>query len=208
MEDLLALYAEPHDPLRPVVCLDEMPLGLTGHVREPLPVEPGRPAKEDHEYVRKGSATLFGALAPGGGLRLLEVRETRTALDLAHFLKRVVEELCAGAERVRLVWDNLNTHARASLYKAFPPEEARRIAAKLELHPTPLHGSWLNMAELEFSVLKRQCLDRRIGSMEELAKAVGAWQEARNRERAGVRWNFGVEEARMKMKKVYPSNEA
>jgi hypothetical protein len=205
MERLLALYAQEHDPRFPVVCLDEMPVGLLEHSREPLPAAPGRPRREDHEYERRGSATVFGAFCPKDGRRLLEVRPTRTARDLAHFLRRVLDEGWPGAERVVLVLDNLNTHTLGSLYKAFPPEEAWRLAARVELVHTPRHGSWLNTAELEFSVLRRQCLDRRIGSLEELARQIGAWQDERNRKRVRARWTFDAQTARKALAPVYPA---
>jgi len=204
MEDLLALFAEPHEPQCPVVCLDETPVGLLEHVREPLPARPGRPRREDHEYRRQGSACVFAALDLKGGRRLLEVRERRTGVDFALFVRRVVDELCPQAGKVRLVLDNLNTHTLGSLYKAFPPHEARRIAQRLELRFTPRHGSWLNPVELELAALKRQCLDRRTGSLQELAREVGAWQHERNQRGERVRWTFGLEQARERLARLYP----
>lgn len=208
MEDVLELYREPPDPRFPVVCVDEMPVGLVSHAREPLPARPGDPAKEDYEYVRRGSATVFGALDPKEGKRLLEVRERRAGVDFARFLRRVSDEMCPRAERIRLVLDNLSTHSKAAFYEAFPPEEARRLAARFEFHHTPKHGSWLNAVELEFAAAKRQCLDRRVSDAGELARMLEEWQDRRNEERARVRWTFDVQNAREKLKRIYPTNEA
>jgi transposase len=204
MEDLLELYALPSDPLRPVVCLDETSVGLAEDVREPLPARPGTPRREDAEHAPKGGVSVFAALVPKEGKRLLWAGPTRTARDFAHFARRVVDELCAGAERVRLVLDNLNTHVEGSLYKAFPPEEARRLARKLEFHYTPRHGSWLNPVELEFAALKKQCLDRRLGTLEEVMEQIQAWQRERNEKRARVRWTFDLTAAREKLARIYP----
>lgn len=207
MEDVLDLYREPHDPGRPVICLDEMPVQLLSHARDPLPMRPGDDRKEDHEYVRKGSVSVFAALDLKGGRRLMEATERRAKGDFARFVRRVVDEMCAGCEKVRLVLDNLSTHALSSLYAAFEPEEARRLARVLELHFTPRHGSWLNAVELEFSAARSQCLDRRVASLEELRKELAAWQDERNDEKTRVRWTFDVLAARAKLKRVYPSNE-
>jgi transposase len=209
MEDVLDIYLEPHDPQTPVVCLDEMPVGLVDHAREPLPAQPGKTRKEDYEYVRGGSATVFGALDLKGGRRLLEVSPRRAKEDFARFVKRVVDELCAGAERVRLVLDNLSTHSKAALYEAFPPEEAMRLCKKLEFHYTPKHGSWLNAVELEFAACHKQCVGgKRLGGTEELCQTIRAWQDERNEARATVRWTFDVPAARQKLHRIYPKNEA
>lgn len=207
MEDLLDLYAQAHDPLQPLVCLDETSVGLAESVREPMPGKEGAPRKEDAEHVPKGGVSVFAAFLPKDGRRLLEAGPSRNAWDFAHFVRRVVDELCAGAERVRLVLDNLNTHAEGSLYKAFSPEEARRIARKLEFHFTPRHGSWLNPVELEFAVLKAQCLTRRLGSLEEVQSEIQAWQEERNRKRARVRWTFDLKTARQRLVRIYPKQD-
>ena len=207
MEDVLGLYALPHDPEFPVICLDEMPVQLLSHAREPLPMRPGSDRKEDHEYVRQGTACVFAALDLKGGRRLLEATERRAKGDFARFVRRVVDELCAGARKVRLVLDNLSTHSKAALYEAFPPEEAYRLAQALELHFTPKHGSWLNAVEMEFSAARSQCLARRVGSLDELRRELAAWQDERNARKARVRWTFDVPAARAKLKRIYPANE-
>lgn len=204
MEDLLELYGAPYDPERPVVCLDEKPVCLLADARETLPMRPGSDAKEDYEYVRGGSVTLFGALDFKGGRRLLQVSARRAKEDFAHFVKKVVDELCAGAERVRLVLDNLSTHSLGALYDTFGADEARRLCRLLELHYTPRHGSWLNPVELEFAVCQKQCLSERPGSLEDLCRTVGAWKDERNRQRAKVRWNFSTQTARETLKRIYP----
>jgi DDE superfamily endonuclease len=208
MEDLLDLYAEPYDCLRPVVCMDEMPVGVIGHFREPLPCRPGKDAKEDYSYVRKGSATVFGALDFKGGKRLLEVSEQRTSIEFAHFIRKIVDQVCPDASVVRLVLDNLSTHTKGAFYETFPPDEARRLLKKLEFHYTPKHGSWLNIVELEFAASKKQCLDRRFESIDDLRAAMAAWQDQRNEAKAGVRWTFETTHARTKLKRIYPTNEA
>jgi transposase len=208
MEDILDLYAEPYDPLRPVVCMDEMPIGLISNAREPLPARAGSDAKEDYEYIRNGGATIFGALDLKGGTRLLQVEEFRKGVDFARFLRRLVDETYSHAEVIRLVLDNLSTHTKGALYQAFPPHEARRLAQKLEFHYTPKHGSWLNAVELEFAAAKKQCLGRRIGDIVELSCILQAWQDERNARRAGVRWTFQTQDARKKLEKIYPANEA
>lgn len=208
MEDLLELYSLPHDPLRPVVCLDETPVGLLGERRGPLAARPGAPARQDPEYERRGAATVFAAFCPKDGTRMLRVSRGRASEDLARFLAAIAEEMYPGAERIRLVWDNLNTHTAASLYKAFPAERARAIARRLEIHPTPRHGSWLNMVEFEFAALKSQCLSRRIADGGALAEEAAAWCEERNRKRERVRWTFDVPTARGKLARLYPPNEA
>jgi hypothetical protein len=204
MEDVLEVYHRPYDPKRPLVALDEASKQLVGEVVQPLPAEPGQPERFDYEYVRHGTANLFMVSEPLLGWRHVEVTERRTAKDFAAVLRWLVEEVHPDAEKVVLVLDNLNTHKAASLYEAFPPEQARRIAARLEIHHTPKHGSWLNVAEIELSVLTRQCLDRRLGSAEELRSGVGAWAAERNERGVEVRWRFTTADARIKLRRLYP----
>jgi transposase len=177
MEDVLEVYQRPHDPKRPVICIDETCKQLVSETRTPIPAEPGQPERIDYEYERQGTANVFMATEPLTGTRWTKVTERRTAVDFAQFIKNL-DRWYPAAEKLVLVMDNLNTHKLASLYEAFEPAEARRLAERLEIHYTPKHGSWLNMAEIELSVLGRQCLDRRIGSIEELRKEVAAWQDA------------------------------
>jgi DDE superfamily endonuclease len=205
MEDLLEVYHRPYNERRPLVCLDEIPVQLVGETRVPLPARPGRPERYDYEYVRSGKANLFMVFEPLLGWRWVKVTERRTARDLAEVLRELVEEIHEGAERVVLVTDNLNTHGPGCLYEAFEPERARRIAAKLEWHYTPVHGSWLNVAKVELAALARQCLGRRIGSIEELAREVAAWQDERNEAQVGARWQFTTAKARVKLRRLYPS---
>jgi DDE superfamily endonuclease len=205
MEDVLEVYHRPFDPGRPVVCLDEAGKQLVGESRLPLPPMPGRPERFDYEYVRKGTANLFLVSQPLLGWRTVFVTERRTALDFAEVLRWLVEDLHAEAKKVALVMDNLNTHKLASLYEAFPPEQARRIAEKLEIHHAPKHGSWLNVAEIELSVLSRQCLGRRIETAEALRREVRAWEGPRNDRAAEVRWRFTAADARIKLRHLYPS---
>ena len=204
MEDVLDVYHRPYDEKRPLVCLDEASKQLIGETVQPLPAEPGRPERFDYEYVRNGTANLFMVSEPLLGWRAVHVTERRTAKDFAEVVRWLVEEVHPEAEKIVLVMDNLNTHRLASLYEAFPPERARRIADRLEIHHTPKHGSWLNMAEIELSVLSRQCLDRRIESMAAMRKEVAAWEEARNEEQVEVRWQFTTAEARIKLHRLYP----
>ena len=205
MEDVLDLYAEPPDRRRPWVCFDEKPYQLLGHTREPLPVAPGKAQRIDYEYKREGTCNLFLFFDPHRRWRRLEVTESRTAADFAHQMKWLVDEGYPDAERIRVVLDNLNTHSAASLYQAFAPEEARRIARKLEFHYTPKHASWLNMAEIEFSVLERQCLDRRLSTREAVSQEVAAWEADRNENGATIHWRFTTADARTKMHRFYPS---
>jgi len=179
MEDVLEVYHRPYDAQRPLVCLDEASKQLIGETVRPLPAEPGQPERFDYEYERKGTANLFMISEPLLGWRAVQVTERRTAKDLAEVLRWLVEDVHSDAEKVIVVMDNLNTHKPASLYEAFEPERARRIIDKLEIHHTPKHGSWLNMAEIELSVLARQCLDRRIPDRERLSAEVAAWQARR-----------------------------
>jgi DDE superfamily endonuclease len=203
MEDVLDLYAEPYDPRRPWVCFDETPYQMVGDVLEPMEVQPGRPKRVDYEYEREGSCNLFVTVQPQEGWRDVVVTERRTAVDFAHRMKALVDELLPEAEVIRVVTDNLNTHTPASLYQAFPAEEARRIARKLEFHYTPKHGSWLNMAEIEIAVLARQCLKRRIPNRNILRQEVAAWQVERNEQRATINWRFTTTDARTKLERLY-----
>jgi hypothetical protein len=205
MEDVLEVYHRPYDESRPLVCLDEASKQLVGEVVEPIPAEPGQPQRYDYEYVRNGTANLFMVTMPLLGWRAVHVTERRTAVDFAEVVRWLVEEVHEEAEKVVLVMDNLNTHKLASLYEAFPPERARRIAERLEIHHTPKHGSWLNMAEIELSVLAGQCLDRRIESREELEREVAAWEEERNERQVGVKWRFTTADARIKLRHLYPA---
>jgi DDE superfamily endonuclease len=205
MEDVLALYAAPPDPLHPVVCFDELPYQLADASRPPLPRTPGRPVRDDYEYVRRGTSNLFGCYAPHAGERHIRVTGQRRAVDFAEALRVLVDEWFPEAERIRLVLDQLDTHTGAALYEAFPPEEARRIAERLEFHYTPKHGSWLNQMEIEWSVLSRQCLDRRIGDSATLAREVAAWEGPRNAAQVTVDWRFTTEKARAKLARLYPS---
>lgn len=204
MEDLLDLYAAPFDPARPVICLDEYPLALTAAVRPARPPRPGTPRKVDFEYRRCGSCTLFAAFQPRTGWRMVSVRERRTAQDFAHVVRQLVDEHFPQAETIRLVLDNLNIHTPAAFYQTFPPAEARRLAAKLEWHFTPVHASWLNMIEIEWSVLAQQCLDQHLDSSERAAAEVGAWAAERNARQATVDWRFTTTDARQVMGGSYP----
>ncbi len=205
MEDVLEVYHRPFDPRRPLVCLDEVPVQLVGETRTPLPARPGELERYDYEYVRNGTANLFMVFQPLVGVRWVKVTQRRTAQDLAEVLRELVEDIHDEARKVVLVTDNLNTHNPGCLYEAFEPARARRIAEKLEWHYTPKHGSWLNMAEIELAALGKQCLDRRIGSHEELAREVAAWQEERNERLVEVHWQFTTAKARVKLRKLYPS---
>jgi hypothetical protein len=205
MEDVLEVYHRPYDERRPLVALDEASKQLVGEVVQPLPPEPGQPERFDYEYVRNGTANLFMVSEPLRGRRHVAVTERRTAKDFAEVLRWLAEDLHPDAATIVLVMDNLNTHKLASLYEAFEPERARRIAARFEIHHTPKHGSWLNVAEIELSVLARQCLDRRIASAEELRREVGAWEGERNERAVEVRWRFTTADARIKLHRLYPS---
>jgi transposase len=205
MEDVIEVYHRPDDPKRPVVCIDEQPIQLIGETRTPIAAKPGRPLRYDYEYKRNGTANLFLAFAPLVGWRHVEVTERRTAKDFGTFLRWIVDEVCVDAERVILVTDNLNIHGTGSLYEAFEPSVARRLAEKIEWHFTPKHGSWLNVAECEFAVLTRQCLSRRVGTMAELRRRVEAWQIARNETLVEAKWRFTTANARIKLHRLYPS---
>jgi hypothetical protein len=207
MEGVLDVYARPYDPARPVVTVDEGGKQLLGDVREPLPVRPGSPAKQDYEYEREGMANLFMASEPLAGWRHAEVTQRKTAVEFARFLKLLSDGPFRHAEMIVLVCDNLNTHTPACLYEAFEPAEARRLASRFEWHHTPKHGSWLNVAECELSVLARQCLDRRIPDLETLSREVAAWERARNAAAVKVDWQFTTADARVKLKRLYPTVE-
>jgi hypothetical protein len=205
MEDLLDLYAEPHDPSRPTVCFDETSKQLIAETRLPLPMEPGKPERVDYEYERNGTANLFLVTEPLGAWRHVDVTDRRTKHDFAQQMRELVDRHFPDADRIRVVLDNLNTHTPGALYEAFTPDEARRILRKLDFHYTPVHGSWLNMAELEFSMLARQCLGRRIADRDTLTTEVAAWETARNEQRATINWQFTVDDARRKLHRLYPS---
>ncbi len=204
MEDILEVYTRPYDPSRPQVCLDEKNKQLVKEVREPLAVKPGRIARYDYEYERNGTANLFIVCEPLAGWRHLKVTERRTKIDWAWCIKELIDVHYPQAEKIVLVMDNLNTHTPAALYEAFDPVEARRLVESLEIHYTPNHGSWLNMAEIELSVLARQCLDRRIPDREALAEEVEAWEAERNAVASSIEWRFTSDEARIKLKHLYP----
>lgn len=205
MEDVLEVYHRPYDPKQPQVCLDELSKQLIGEIRSPLAAEPGQPRRYDCEYVRNGTANLFIAFEPLAGWRRVAVTDSRTRTDWAWFVKDLVDGRYKEAERVVLVMDQLNIHTVGSLYEAFGAEEARRITRKLEIHYTPKHGSWLNMAEIELSTLSKQCLDERMDDKQTLMREVAAWQTPRNRKKLGVDWRFTTTEARIKLKRLYPS---
>jgi transposase len=206
MEDVLELYAEPHDPARPVVCFDEASKELRGEVAEPVPPGPGSPAKHDYEYTRHGTANLFVIVEPLAGVRRVTVTDRRTIPDFAAQMKFLCDEVYPEAEVIRVVLDNLNTHTLGALFATFSPEEAWRLARRLEFHYTPKHASWLNMAECELSVLSRQCLGRRLASRAIVAAEVAAWEMERNRAGVKLQWSFRVAEARRKLAHLYPQN--
>jgi hypothetical protein len=205
MEDVLEVYHRPYDERRPVVCVDEVPVQLVGEARQPLPARPGQPARYDYEYVRNGTANLFLTFEPLIGWRAVQATERRTAKDFAAVLRWLVEDLHPDARTVVLVTDNLNTHTPGCLYEAYEPARARAIAAKLEWHYTPKHGSWLNMAEIELAALAKQCLGRRIDALPALADQVAAWEGERNERAVEVRWQFTTAKARIKLRRLYPS---
>jgi DDE superfamily endonuclease len=204
MEDVLDVYQRPADPARPLVCLDETSRQVVAEVRDPLPLRSGRAARHDPEYERTGVVNLFLVTEPLRGWRQVRVSDRRTRIDWAHCVKDLVDVHYPAAERIVLVMDQLNTHSPASLYEAFPPPEAKRLAGKLEIHYTPKHGSWLNMAEIELSVLQRQCLDRRLGDRATMQREVAAWVAARNGTPASIDWRFTTADARIKLKRLYP----
>jgi DDE superfamily endonuclease len=205
MEDVLDVYERPFDPAQPVVCLDETSRQLLSEARPPLPPEPGRPTRHDPEYVRGGVANLFLVTEPLRGWRAVQVSQQRTRLDFARCIKQLVDVHYPAAERIVLVLDQLNTHSPASLYAAFPPTEAKRLSAKLEIHYTPKHGSWLNMAELELAILQRQCLVQRLPDQATMDRAVTAWATQRNAATTAVDWQFTTADARIKLRRLYPA---
>jgi hypothetical protein len=205
MEDILDVYRRPFDPRRPLVCLDEMPKQLLRDGRPSLPGRPGQPARVDYEYERGGVLNLFMLCAPLTGQRWVTVTDRRTKADFARQIKELVDLRYPEAERIVLVMDNLNTHTPAALYAVFAPMEAKRLADKLEIHYTPKHGSWLNIAEIELSILSRQCLDRRMPDATMLCREVASWQARRNAVGGEVDWRFTTADARLKLKRLYPS---
>ena len=204
MEDVLAVYQLPRDPDTPVICMDESSKQLIGEVRAPIAAAPGHGQIIDHEYVRNGVATIFVEVEPLSGRRHVEITQRRTRQDFARFIKAMLDERYPHAGKLRLVMDNLNTHDIASLYETFPPAEARRLAQRLEIHYTPKHGSWLNIAEIELSALNSQCLNRRIPTIEHMRREVAAWQNRRNNRGAPINWRFTTEDARIKLTHIYP----
>jgi len=205
MEDVLEVYHRPHDPEYPVVCVDETSKQLISETRVPIKVKPGQPARHDYEYERNGTANLFMMFAPLEGWRHVAVTDRHTAVDFAHILKDLSDIHFPAAKRIVLMEDNLNTHKPASLYEAFPAAEARRLVERFEWHYTPKHGSWLNMAEAELSVLSGQCLDRRIPDKLNLIEEVAAWEDTRNRKHVRADWQFTTADARVKLKRLYPA---
>lgn len=205
MEDVLEVYHEPYDPVRPLVCFDEGTKQLFGETKMPIPMRPGTPQRHDYEYERHGTCNLFMFFEPLRGWRHVQVTDRHTMIDYAYCLKELVDVWYPDAECIRIVQDNLSTHKFAALYEAFPPEEARRISQRLVFHYTPKHGSWLNMAEIELNVLSAQCLDRRIGHKETLIDEVAAWEIQRNQRAASTNWQFSTQDARIKLKHLYPS---
>jgi hypothetical protein len=205
MEDVLDVYARPRDPAVPVVCMDEKPYQLLGHAREPIPAAPGSDARIDSEYVRRGTSSIFVWVEPLAGRRGVAARAQRTRVDFAHEVDRLLSVQYPDASRVVLVMDNLNTHSTGSLYQAFEPAKAHALAQRLEIHHTPKHGSWLNIAEIELSALTRQCLDRRIGDIDVLNGELAAWQDAVNTARRQVNWHFTTSDARTRLRHLYPA---
>ena len=204
MEDVLSVYLRPYDAMFPVVCMDESSKQLVGEVARPIPMAPGHPLLKDDEYVRNGVAEIFMAVEPLAGFREVKITERRTMKDWAAFIRGMVDGRYAEAKRIVLVMDNLNTHGTASLYEAFPADEAFRIAQRLEIHYTPKHGSWLNVAEIELSVFKRQCLPERIPEIGEMRRMTNVWNMERNLRQNKVDWQFTTENARIKLKRLYP----
>jgi transposase len=205
MEDVLAVYTRAHDAKRPLVCVDETSKQLVAETRTPVAMKPGQPARHDYEYRRNGTANLFMAFAPLEGLRHVKVTDRRTSIDYAHFLRDLADVHFCDAQQIVLVQDNLNTHTHAALYEAFEPAEARRLVERFEWHYTPKHGSWLNMAEAELSVLSRQCLHRRIPDQQTLRQQVGVWQSERNGLGCATNWRFTSADARIKLNRLYPA---
>lgn len=204
MEDILDVYQRPYDPKYPLWCMDEKPYQILGESREPMPMRPGDVKKVDSEYVRNGTVSIFCFIQPHKGRIVHSVEETRTAVDWAEKIRFLVDEVEPDAEKVVLVMDNLNTHSMGSLYKAFPPDEARRIAKKLEVHYTPKHGSWLDIAEIGINIMTRECLDRRIPSIEDLRTELRQWNDSYDKDPSPVNWQFTTADARIKLKRLYP----
>jgi len=204
MEDVLEVYERPFDVKRPLVCLDEAAKQILGEVRQPLPMKPAAVERYDNEYERRGTCALFMLFEPFRGQREVLVKARRTALDYADVVRHLCDEVHPHAEKIVLVQDNLNTHGAWSLYQAFEPQEAQRLAGRIEWHYTPKHGSWLNMAEIELSVLARQCLKQRMESRQNIERQVAAWQQRRNTAQIRVDWRFSVQDARCKLKRLYP----
>lgn len=204
MEDVLDLYAQPYDPQYPQVCFDERPVQLLGDTYAPIPMQQGQVRRYDYEYERNGTANLFMMVQPLTGWRMVKTTQRRTKLDFAACMKELVDVYFPQAQRIRVVLDNLNTHTFAALYEAFEPTEARRIARRLDFHYTPKHGSWLNMAEIEISVLSRQCLQQRLPSIGELETQVSAWTQRRNAQACKIKWCFNLDHARTKLSRLYP----
>jgi hypothetical protein len=204
MEDVLEIYKIPYDAKRPVICMDEMPKQLLSQTREPIACQPGQPARQDYEYKRNGVADLFMLFEPLQGKRFVEVTERRRRIEWATVMKQMADELYPEAEKIVVILDNLNTHTPSAFYETFEPQEARRLVERFEFHFTPKHGSWLNMAEIELSAWVRQCLDRRLPDLETLAQEVQAWQKQRNDEIVKVQWQFKTNDARTKLKHLYP----
>ena len=205
MEDVLDIYQRPQDAKNPIVCVDETSKQHIKETRTPLPMVEGSPLRYDCEYQRNGVSNLFMIFAPLQGFRHVEVTDTRTSIDFAHICRDLVDIHFPDADKITLVCDNLNTHKPASLYKTFPPDQARCIAEKIEFHYTPKHGSWLNMAEIELSVLSRGCISRRIPDQETLKREIQVWQTQRNEQRTSMSWRFTTDDARIKLKKLYPT---
>jgi hypothetical protein len=205
MEDVLEVYRRPHDPNKPLLCIDESSKQLTLETRTPIPMQPGQLRREDHEYERNGTVNIFMMFAPLEGWRHVEVTDRRTAIDYAHLLKRASDVDFPNAEKILLVQDNLNTHNWSSLYEAFPADEARRLVERFEWHYTPKHGSWLDMAESELGALTKQCLDRRIPDKKTIIKEIAAWERERNKNKTKADWQFTTADARVKLKRLYPS---
>jgi DDE superfamily endonuclease len=204
MEDVLEVYHQPYNPQVPLVCMDEQPVQVIKEIRKPLPAKAGQPERYDDEYERNGTATIFMFTEPLRGVRLVSVREHKTAVDWATEVQPLLDRQDPEADRIRLVCDNLNTHGIGALYEAFPPEQARKLAARLELHYTPKQGSWLNIAEIELSALTLQCLDRRIPDLETLREETQQWEQRRKAFQKGVDWQFSTHDARIKLKRLYP----
>jgi DDE superfamily endonuclease len=207
MEDILDLYAELFDPLYPVICFDEVPYQMVSETRKPLPLQNGKPRRYDFEYRRGGTCNLFMFLQPLAGWRHVKVTQRRTKQDFARCMHELVEVHFPQAAKIRVVLDNLNTHTPAAFYETFPPEQARRLTKQLEFHHTPEHSSWLNMAEVEISVLTQQCLDRRLGDQELVTREVAAWETQRNAVQAKIDWRFTIPNARDKLRRLYPVQE-